>query len=208
MRITAIKPRRKGLSQLYIDGEEAMKLDTVTLEMNRITEGTELDDEELHELVRKSEKRRAEEKALYLLEYRARSKKELVTRLKEELSPEAAEEAAGRMEDLGLVDDRAFAESYARQLFTVKKYGARRVRQEMYLKGIDREIVDEVVDEYGGDFSEKILDIISRKYPAYARDEKARRRAIAALQRMGYSFDEIREATRNIATGEEELYNE
>ncbi len=28
MRITAIEPRRKGLSAVYIDGEFAMKLDT------------------------------------------------------------------------------------------------------------------------------------------------------------------------------------
>ena len=31
MRITAIEPRRKGLSAVYIDGEFAMKLDTQTL---------------------------------------------------------------------------------------------------------------------------------------------------------------------------------
>ncbi len=32
MRITAIEPRRKGLSAVYIDGEFAMKLDTQTLQ--------------------------------------------------------------------------------------------------------------------------------------------------------------------------------
>ena len=45
MRITAIEPRRKGLSAVYIDGEFAMKLDTQTLLENRADVGREISDE-------------------------------------------------------------------------------------------------------------------------------------------------------------------
>ena len=44
-------------------------------------EGVELDDEELHALLQASAKHRAEEKALYLLEHRAHSKKELENKI-------------------------------------------------------------------------------------------------------------------------------
>ena len=51
MKITDIAPRRHRLSQLYIDGEAAVKVDTETLLRRGIAIGDELDDEELHALL-------------------------------------------------------------------------------------------------------------------------------------------------------------
>ncbi|MDO4459381.1 MAG: regulatory protein RecX [Clostridia bacterium] len=194
MTITDIRPRRKGLSQLYIDGEEAMKLDTFTLEKYGIKAGQTITDEELYDLIQNSEKHRASEKALYLLEHRARSKKELVDKISEVASKEIAIEAADHMEEIGLVNDREFAHMFARQLFGFKRYGSRRVRQELRIKGIDPEIIDEVIAEYDNDPTEKIHEVIRKKYPKFAEDEKIRRRAVAALQRLGYTYEEIRSA--------------
>ena len=61
MKITDIAPRRHRLSQLYIDGEAAVKVDTETLLRRGIAIGDELEDEELHELLQASAKHRAEE---------------------------------------------------------------------------------------------------------------------------------------------------
>ena len=58
MQITAIEPRRKGLSAVYIDGEFAMKLDTQTLLENRADVGREISDEELKKLIAMSAGRR------------------------------------------------------------------------------------------------------------------------------------------------------
>ena len=52
MKITDIRPRRKGLSAVYIDGEYALSLDTQTLLEHRIDIGREFDDEELDCLLR------------------------------------------------------------------------------------------------------------------------------------------------------------
>ena len=113
MKITDIAPRRHRLSQLYIDGEAAVKVDTETLLRRGIAIGDELDDEELHALLQASAKHRAEEKALYLLEHRAHSKKELENKItRAEFDREAARSAVEHMEELGLLND----EDYARRL--------------------------------------------------------------------------------------------
>lgn len=62
MKITDIAPRRHRLSQLYINGEAAVKVDTETLLRRGIAIGDELDDEELHALLQASAKHRAEER--------------------------------------------------------------------------------------------------------------------------------------------------
>ena len=139
MEITAIKQRRKGLSELFIDGEPAVKIDTQVLLRSGLREGSFLDDERLRVLMTDSEKYRASEKALYLLEFRNHSQKELQDKIKRSgISPEAAKEAAEKMEEIGLLDDAAYAKNLARTLFERKKYGPRRVQQELRSKGIPR----------------------------------------------------------------------
>ena len=40
----------------------------------------------------------------------------------------------------------------------------------------------------------KVLEIINKKYSKKLSDEKSRRRSIAALQRLGYRWDDIKAA--------------
>ena len=57
MEITAIEPRRHRLSQLFLDGEAAVKVDTETLLQQGWKPGMEMTDEELHDLLQASDKR-------------------------------------------------------------------------------------------------------------------------------------------------------
>lgn len=197
MELTAAEPRRRGLVQLFLDGEAAVKLDAQVFLQSGLKPGDQVSDQELFELIQASDARRAQEKALYLLEYRNYSKRELTEKIaRTAASREAAQAAAGRMEELGLIDDRRFGEDYAKELFSRKGYGARRVAQELRRKGLDQELVQELVEKYGGpEQSEKnIRRVLEKKYPGWQEDEKVRRRAFAALQRLGYSYQEVREA--------------
>lgn len=197
MELTAAEPRRRGFVQLFLDGEAAVKLDAQVFLQSGLKPGDQVSDQELFELIQASDARRAQEKALYLLEYRNYSKRELTEKIaRTAASREAAQAAAGRMEELGLIDDRRFGEDYARELFSRKGYGARRAAQELRRKGLDQELVQELVEKYGSpeQSGENIRRVLEKKYPSWREDEKVRRRAFAALQRLGYSYQEVREA--------------
>ena len=203
MEITAIEPRRKRLSQLYLDGEAAVKVDTETLLKAGWKPGMEISDEELHELLQESEARRAKEKALYLLEYRSHSKKELADKISRTTSREAAEAAVERMEELGLVNDESYARQLAEYLMERKGYGVRRARQELLQKGIDRELVEEILEEQAPDPREKLREIVERKYQDRLGDGKGYRRTAAALQRLGYGYEDIRAVLREFSQEED-----
>ncbi len=197
MELTAAEPRRKSLTQLYLDGEAAVKVDTETFLRSGLRPGDEISDEELRELLLASDSRRAQEKAMYLLEHRSHSKKELADKIaRTAVSREAAQAAADRMEELGLLDDETYARDLARELFTRRHWGALRVKQELRLKGIDSGLIEELLAEYGDEDRalENLREILDRKYMGWAEDEKIRRRAFAALQRLGYPYDLIRRA--------------
>ncbi|MBQ2211372.1 MAG: RecX family transcriptional regulator [Ruminococcus sp.] len=191
MKITDIRPRRKGLSAVYIDGEYALSLDTQTLLEHRIDIGRELDDEELHDLIESSNERRAKEKALWLISYRSHSKKELRDKISRTCDRQSAEKAVERMEELGLVNDRDYAERCAQTLIFTKHMSKRGAAMELRRKGIESEIIDEVLDDIEVDEREQIQAVIERKYPKID-DEKIRRRAVAALQRLGYGWEDIK----------------
>lgn len=203
MTITAIEPRRKGLSALYIDGEFAMKLDTQTLIENRFDVGRDIDDDELHEIIALSNERRAKEKALWLISYRDHSKKELADKVRRTCDEESAQKAVDRLEELGLVNDENFARRYAEQLIFSKHMSKRGAIYELSRKGIEKELAEKILDNIEVDESEEIRAVLEKKY-RNLNDEKTKRRAVSALQRLGYSWDSIRHAMEDYSDYTEE----
>lgn len=192
MQITAIEPRRKGLSALYIDGEFAMKLDTEVLLSHRFDVGREITDEELHQCVSDSDMKRCKDKAMWLISYRDYSRRELTEKLRRDYSADSAERAVTRLEELGLLNDGRFARRYTADLIHLKHLSERGIRQKLREKGIDRDLIDEVLAECEFDEDEQIRTIIDKKYAGVLHDEKGRRRAVNALTRLGYGYQAIR----------------
>lgn len=193
MLITASEERKKGMTALYIDGEYAVSVDTVTLASSRFHTGSDITDDELYELLRASRISRAKEKALYLIEYRSRTRKELRDKLLPLFGEEAAEAAIERLEQLGLIDDEGFARDYAEQLIKRKLYSRERAAFEMMKKGIDKDIIEEVLDEMEPDPTEQIRQLLSTKYVRRLSNEKDRLRTVNALKAMGFRWSDIRE---------------
>ncbi len=191
MIITDVVPKRRKLSALYIDGEFALKIDTEAFLSSRFKIGEEITDEELKELIEASNEKRAKEKALWLISYRDHSKKELEDKLRRDSDEESAHKAVERMEELGLIDDEKYARRYAEELINVKHFSVRAARYKLTEKGIDRELADEILGKLDPDPREHIAIILERKYRNSITDEKVRRRAVAALQRMGYGWSDI-----------------
>jgi len=194
MKVTDIIPGRKKLSTLYLDGQPAAVLDTNALFENGITIGSELDDDEYAELVDKCEYSRAKEKALFLLGIKDYSKKQLFDKLQKEVSAETSESVCERMEELGLINDENYARRLAHDLLYIKKLSERGALYKLMEKGISRDVCESVLDEFEVDPTEQIVQLIEKKYKNKLQDEKDRRRTVAALQRMGYSWSDIKDA--------------
>ena len=205
MTITNVVPKRKGLSALYIDGEFAVKIDTETFLISKFSVGSQIDDEQLKELIESSNTKRAKEKALWLISYRDHSKKELEEKVRNSCDRDSAKKAVERLEELGLVDDEKFARNYAEQLLNVKHLSKKGAKYKLMEKGIDRDLAEIILDEIYFDPQEHIRIIIQSKYRNLA-DEKTRRRAVSALQRKGYGWSDIKSVIDEYI--EEEYYEE
>lgn len=148
----------------------------------------------LDEIIFQNDYRRAKERAFYLFDYRDHSYKELYDKLIKNYSEEVCDAVMDKMCELGLINDKKYAEKLARQLFEVKHVGKYKAKFEMQRKGIDKEIIDELLNEYEDDTTDRLKELIEKKYIRYITDKKGVQKVFNALVRCGYSYFDIREA--------------
>lgn len=160
-----------------------------------ISKGMEISEEEADRLIYKNDLRRARERALYLMESRDHSYRELFDKLEKNYSEEICFEVCNRLAEMGVINDRRYAEKLCRQLFEVKKLGKYRVKQEMRLRGLSSEIIEEAIENFAEEDEpyERLEKLVEQKYERYLTDRKGVQKVKNALARKGYSFGEIKE---------------
>lgn len=121
---------------------------------------------------------------------RARSRKELADKLAAKSVPsEIATRLLDRFEEVGLVDDEAFARSWIASRQPGKGLARRALAQELRRKGVDDEVVREAVDEIEPDQEEAAARaLVRKKLRTLSRvdDTTATRRLVGMLARKGY----------------------
>ena len=192
MYITGLKKERKLMYSVYIDGEFWAKINNEILAQNGVKIGLEIDENFLNKLKLDSDYKNAKNKALHLLSIKDYTKKELFDKLKKFFCIEAVEKTIEKMEDLGLVNDRVFAQKYARHLIFNKYFSKNRAAFEMRKRGLSKEIISETLADINYDAKEHIKFLIDKKYKNAYSDQKVRDKAIAFLQRCGYNWDDIK----------------
>lgn len=195
MLVTAIETRKKALRAVYLDGALAADVDADTLALWGLRVGDEISRQAFDELCSRSNLERAKSRALFFLNRRSYSKKELYEKVRAACAPEAAQAAVDRMEELGLVDDLDYARRFAADCLRLKQYGAARILLELGRRGVDRDTARLALEEIAPEEpAERIANLLQTKFLRYKGDEKGKRRAVAALQRMGYRWEDIRRA--------------
>jgi len=134
---------------------------------------------------------KAKNYAFLLLKFRLRSEKELCQRLeKKKYSTEIIEKTVSFLKEKGFIDDKYFAKSWIES--RVKKpLGIRRLKQELLIKGVDNEIIDNRIKELRENYSEEevVIRIAKNRLNKLKGCDplKARKRIYAYLLRRGFS---------------------
>lgn len=127
------------------------------------------------------------------LSYRALSANKLYEKLTEKgFSEQEAAYAVAWMTEHRLLDDTAYAAGVVRSC-TRKGYGAPRIRQELTRRGIEREIADAVLQDFSPDPG-VLHALLEKRLHGDVSDRRQVEKAVAALQRRGFGWNEIRQA--------------
>ncbi len=203
MKISHQKGRGKKI-HILIDDEYKITTDIDFWNLNFIPNDSEISEEEFEKLVEKIERRKAVNKCYDILSRRDHSKKELERKLLKTVSYENARYATELMIEKGFIDDNKYAEKLFEYL-SEKKYSKSHIVAEMRKRGIDKDIVDDVVTCREIDSVAVICDLLNSKYSLKLKAENGKEKVISALLRKGFSYSDIKSAFYRMETDSYEL---
>lgn len=211
MKITALEPQATNAERVnvYVDGRFLLGASaTVVLQMGLELE-QELSPGQLEQLRSEEALQQAVERAYNFLSYRPRSREEVRRYLRrKETSPEIIEAALERLDRLDLVNDHAFASFWAESREQFNPRGARAIKNELRMKGVEREVVEEMISD---EKDEELALRAGRKKAQSLLHNPAmdfvtfRTRLGAFLQRRGFGYEIV---TRTVKALWKELKQE
>lgn len=155
--------------------------------------GKVLSGEEAEAVLDSARRSGLKEKTIALLARKPMSRRELERKLGEwEAGEEETAAICDRMEELGFLNDREYAARLVRH-YSAKGYGARKLRDELYRRGVPRELWDGALA--GLEDSAAAIDaFVEKKLGGKTIDRKELKKVSDALARRGYSWSDITNA--------------
>lgn len=197
MVITSIKPGKRNNIWIYADNEFLTSMPLEVFAKSRLKVGSYIDNQLLNNILNNVQEHRIKEKALNIISYRPRTKKELKDKMKDKFNEDSIDSVIDRMEESGLLNDEEYAKNYAYHLYQNKGYAVKRIKYELMHKGIDSEIISNVLENEEFDEESNLEKIIEKKNMRNIQDDKEKRRILSYLQRLGYSWDKINSVLRS-----------
>lgn len=194
MTLKKIVARPDGSAELWISGEDALHIPYDDVRGLSLKAPLEISGE-LYEILKERDAYFAAKQSAYRsLDRSDFSKALLVRRLRQKgADAEAAAVVADELEEKGYISDPEYARRIVRHYSAGKCYGRRRVMQELFARGIDKEEAESALDEEGQPDEDLIFRYFEKKYRKIdLSDEKKRKKCADALARAGFLWEDIR----------------
>jgi regulatory protein len=197
--ITALEPQKKKKNRLnlYLDGEFVCGISAEAVLRHNLKAGDCLPPKIRDRIIEEEDLERHLNQAYRLLSYRPRTSKEIKIYLGRKGTPELLiEKVMVRLEEQGLVDDHQFARWWIEQRLQFRPKGVMVLKSELLQKGIERQVVDEVLANYESQIHslaviERLAQKAVRHYPGLNQKEK-RLRLYQYLARRGFPIGLIK----------------
>ena len=189
--ITAIKPQKNQKRvNIYLDNWFGFGLDLENFVKFNLKVDQELNDEKITKIIKEAEFQKILDKLLKFAMLRPRSKKEIIDYFKRKKVPEnIKEELLSRLNNLELINDKAFAKWWVEQRQSFSPKSKRVLNSELLIKGIDREIIKNILEETKIDELKLAKDLIKTKNYKWEKFDQRTRRQKITQYLAGKGFD-------------------
>lgn len=202
MKITSIEPQKnKNRVNVYVDNLFSIGIEDELRYKYKLEVGMEVDDNFIKDVLKAEEQNKVTSHALNLLSYRQRSEKEIYLALKRKgFEENYIRYSINYCMENNYLNDKDFAISFINDKLNLNKLGPERIRYELILKGISKDIIDDLLII---DFDEQYktaMELAQKKLPSYRKDDSNAiyRKLSGFLQRKGYSYDVISKVMRQV----------
>lgn len=213
MKLAKLEPssRVEGRWLVWLEDGTLLRIGEADVVSFSLYAGMELDETQLDGLRMAQEQAKLKQKALSLLSARPMSQRELERKLsanprkkgmpeegeeQREQRRDMAQQVAQRMAQVGLVNDREYASTVVRH-YSRKGYGPAKIRDELYRRGVPRELWDQAMEELDQD-DRQLRALVEKKLRGAVPTREELKKVSAYLARRGFGWEEISRVLRQV----------
>jgi regulatory protein len=196
--ITSISPQKRHRNRysLFVDQQFFAGVDAAVVETLGLKKGLEVDTKQLSTILEQEEYQRAKNYLFRLLSRRLYSCAEVRKKLTERgYEPALIEKVIIEFINRAWLDDTQFATQWTESRLRSKPRGIALIRRELFQKGIEKEIISEILAKYTdseAEFDRAVTALKKKKnYTTEPDLVKRKRKIYAYLARRGFNHETI-----------------
>jgi regulatory protein len=197
--ITKIEPQKRNPKRrsVFIDGRFAFGVDQEVVYHLGLKKGENLTEKRIAQIQAGKSENEAKEAALRLLSFRRRTEREIKDKLRQKgFDAKIIALTVEKLKSYDLINDLEFAAAWVKERLALKPRGKRLLRQELWKKGIPRDIIEQTTEELCRDEEKAAVELLKKVERRYKNLEPAiaRRRIYGLLTRRGFSYQTAKNA--------------
>lgn len=213
-KITKIEYQKnnKDRVNIYLDDNFAFGLDLNIMIKYSLAKNMELEDEFIDEILIAEEEIKTYNYALSVLSRIAKSEKKLRDKMQEKgYDNNFIDKAIIKLKQQKYLDDERYSEMLISSKINISKYGKRKIKEALYEKGIDREIIDEKLRLLSEDDELERAFTLGAKKLNTLKEEDIRKKSLKLsnyLINKGFDFSVVKKAVSKLLEGNLEDFDE
>ncbi len=156
--------RNKERFNIYIDDEYGFSVDMSILIEYALKKDMELDDALIDDILRSEERISVYNYGIFVLSKYAKSEYELRLKMKNKgFEPDLIDNAIRTLKEKKYLDDERYCQMFINDKINISKHGLRKIKEALYYKGIDKEIIEEKIKNISQESEEERAYILGEK---------------------------------------------
>ncbi|NLB32141.1 MAG: recombination regulator RecX [Tissierellia bacterium] len=197
-KITKVEYQKKNKDRfnIYLDDEYAFAIDINIFIKYSLKKGLLLDDELISDILKSEERISVYNYGISLLSRAAKSEYELRLKMQDKgFDSHLIDNAINTLKEQKYLDDERYCEMFINDKINISKHGVRKIKEALYYKGIDKEIIEEKIRKVSQEDEEERAINLGKKKLFNIKEEDTRKKYIKLSNYLigkGFEFDVVK----------------
>lgn len=197
-----VQKRNKDRVNVYVDNNYAFSVNNELVYKEGLKVNLEVDEEKILSIAKEENKLKCKETALRIIERSYKTEKEMEERLIEKgYDLESIDIVIKFLKEYNFIDDQLYAKMFIKD--KIKSQGSQKIKYSLIRKGIDRDIIDNLLLDIDKDEEREVLkELAIKKYNQLIKREsdkyKLRDKLCRFLISRGYDYSTVKDIIREV----------
>ncbi|HPY57203.1 MAG TPA: RecX family transcriptional regulator [Sedimentibacter sp.] len=211
-KITKIEYQKKNKERfnIYIDDEYGFAVDISILIKYSLKKGMELDDALIDEILLSEEEISVYNYGISVLSRYFKSEYELRLKMKNKgFNPQLIDNAISILKERKYLDDERYCEMFINDKINISKHGVRKIKEALYYKGIDKEIIEEKIKCISAESEEERALLLGEKKLLNIKENDNRKKMSKLsnyLLGKGFEYETVNKTLRKLLNADNDFY--